>query len=126
MTIEDIAIICHNVNKAICEAAADFSQPAWVDLDPAPRQNGIARVQQLIDFPDITPEAEHESWREDRIAAGWTYGRVKDNEKKTNPALVDYLLLPPIQRAKDKVRIALVADLKRFLNEPTTADFTKL
>jgi hypothetical protein len=33
---------------------------------------------------------EHALWKEEREAAGWRYGPVKDAENKTNPLLVDY------------------------------------
>ncbi len=33
---------------------------------------------------------EHTLWKEERERAGWTYGPVRDVEKKTNPLLVDY------------------------------------
>jgi hypothetical protein len=35
-------------------------------------------------------EREHNSWKEEREKDGWSYGPVKDAEKKTNPLLVEY------------------------------------
>jgi hypothetical protein len=35
-------------------------------------------------------EQEHNSWKEEREKGGWSFGPVKDAEKKTNPLLVEY------------------------------------
>ena len=33
MTIENIARACHEANRAICEAAGDFSQKPWAEAE---------------------------------------------------------------------------------------------
>ena len=33
---------------------------------------------------------EHDDWVDERIASGWTYGEVKDTEKKVSPYIVPY------------------------------------
>ena len=38
--------------------------------------------------------AEHERWRAERLAAGWTYGRERDDVQKHNPLLVQWADLP--------------------------------
>jgi hypothetical protein len=42
--INDIAAICHSVNKAYCEAYGDFSQPDWDDAPDWQRESARAGV----------------------------------------------------------------------------------
>jgi hypothetical protein len=76
----------------------------------------------LFRFSDDELEAlaahEHELWKKEREQAGWSYGPVKDAEKKTNPLLVDYSGL------KDEVRDysrSFVGSIPRIL---ALADYT--
>ncbi|MCS6958407.1 MAG: RyR domain-containing protein, partial [Aquificaceae bacterium] len=39
-------------------------------------------------------EELHNLWMEEKLSQGWTYGPVRDNEKKTHPNLVPYEELP--------------------------------
>lgn len=45
--------------------------------------------------------ASHQSWMAQKLADGWTFGPVKDAEKKQHPCLVPFNLLPREQQAKD-------------------------
>ena len=49
---------------------------------------------------------------EERLAAGWTWGPEKDNDAKTNPALVPFEELPPSEQAKDTLLIVITRALK--------------
>ena len=44
----------------------------------------------------------HEVWAAGRIKEGWTYGDVKDNDKKTTPCRVPYEELPESERDYDR------------------------
>jgi len=52
----------------------------------------------LFDFDDaqkdILAEMEHGRWNTERLLEGWTYGEVKDEEKKKQPYLVSWRDLP--------------------------------
>jgi hypothetical protein len=37
----------------------------------------------------------------DRISTGWSYGSVRDNDKKIHPLLVDWDQLPDAEKQKD-------------------------
>ncbi|MDW8802394.1 RyR domain-containing protein [Clostridium sp. A1-XYC3] len=50
---------------------------------------------------DILAEDQHTRWYRHRKKAGWKYGVIKDNKKKTDPALVSWDNLP--YDKKDKV-----------------------
>jgi hypothetical protein len=99
--IEDIAAICHSVNKAYCEALGDFSHPHWDDAPDWQREGARAGVQFILDNPDAGPTAQHDTWMALKIADGWTYGPTKDTEAKTHPCLVPFDQLPKEQQVKD-------------------------
>lgn len=44
----------------------------------------------------------HEVWSLGRISQGWTWGRVRDDEKKTHPDLIPYEELSDTEREYDR------------------------
>ena len=59
----------------------------------------------IEEFDDATAlllaQNQHMRYVNERTAAGWTYGKKRDNKKKTNPTLVDWDRLPPDEQKKD-------------------------
>jgi hypothetical protein len=108
MGIIEVAKACHQVNKAYCEALGDHSQVVWEDASEGQKASVIDGVRLILDHPDTTPEEAHENWRKWKIADGWTYGKVKDEKKKTHPDMVPFDQLPVEQRAKDFIFNAVV------------------
>jgi hypothetical protein len=102
-----IAEVCHEVNRAYCQALGDMSQPAW---DDAPEwQRSSARVGvDLHTMGDFGPEASHSSWLRNKQEEGWVYGHVKDAEKKEHPCMVPFDRLSREQQAKDFIFRAVV------------------
>jgi RyR domain-containing protein len=45
---------------------------------------------------------EHERWAAQRVAAGWTYAAVRDDESKQTPFLTTWDKLPRAERDKDR------------------------
>ena len=109
MNHEKIAEVCHEANRAICEAFGDTSQKPWAEAEGWQRESAVKGIQTALD--GATPEQQHEAWCADKRAAGWTHGDVKDAAAKTHPCLVDYDALPPEQRVKDHVYGAIVRAL---------------
>lgn len=113
--IEACARVAHEVNRAYCLATGDDSQPAWEDAPEWQRtsaRNGVAGA-----LAGATPEESHVSWCAEKRAAGWTWGPVKDPERKEHPCLVSYAELPPAQRVKDHLFVAAVRSVKSVLDE---------
>ena len=96
-----IAMMCHAINAAYCQSLGDDSQSTWDDAPDWQRQSAIAGVEMHLANPDATPEQSHESWYAQKEAEGWTYGEVKDMEKKEHPCFLPYDELPIEQKAKD-------------------------
>jgi hypothetical protein len=109
--IEAIAAVCHEVNRAYCQSQADQSQPTWEDAPQWQRASAIAGVWFAIEHPDAKPSDSHESWLAEKVRDGWVYGPVKDPQLKQHPCMVAYDELPPEQRAKDHIFLAVVRSL---------------
>lgn len=117
MNIEQIAFIAHETNRAYCTSIGDTSQPVWGDAPQWQRESAIKGVKFHLAAHERgeTPaaSASHESWLEEKRAAGWTYGAVKDATKKEHPCFVPYDELPIEQRLKDYLFGAVVAAFVR-------------
>lgn len=117
---EAIARVCHEANRAYCQTIGDDSQVAWLDAPEWQRASALKGVAFCIDNPDAPPSANHDSWLDEKRATGWTYGPVKDAEKKEHPCFVPYEDLPVEQRAKDALFKAVVAALT--MSNPDTPE----
>jgi hypothetical protein len=114
MKPEGVARICHEVNRAYCEALGDHSQPSWEDAPEWQRDSAVAGVRFHMSNPEAGPEASHESWLSQKVVDGWEYGEVKDVEKKTHPCIVDFTKLPREQQAKDYIFRAVVHAMQGY------------
>jgi hypothetical protein len=96
-----IARVCHEVNRAYCQALGDNSQPKWEDAPDWQRESAMLGVVLHVNNPDAGPQASHQSWMAQKIADGWVYGVEKNAEQKTHPCIVPFDQLPVAQQAKD-------------------------
>jgi len=101
MKIEEIARICHEVNRGYCHSIGDDSQLAWEDAPKWQRESAINGVKFHINNPSASASASHESWLAEKKANGWKYGPVKDADKKEHPCYVPFYELPKEQQLKD-------------------------
>ena len=112
LTNEQIARVCHEVNRAYCLALGDTSQPAWEDAPEWQRSSALNGVQMHVDDPHAGPQASHEGWMREKVEAGWAYGPVKDPAKKEHPCIVPFDQLPREQQAKDYIFRSIVHALR--------------
>lgn len=112
MSIENIAKITHDINKAYCESLGDQSQFTWEDAPQWHKDSVISGVKAYIDDPDLTPQQSHQNWFSIKINDGWVYGEVKDVDKKEHPCLVAYDQLPNEHRVKNAIFRQVVLSLK--------------
>lgn len=106
-----IAEVCHEVNRAYCEALGDASQPSWSEAPQWQKDSAMLGVD-LHCTKDVGPEASHVSWMAQKLVDGWTYGEVKDPEAKTHPCIMPFDQLPKEQQAKDFIFRAVVHALR--------------
>lgn len=114
MTIEQIAQVAHEVNKAYCEALGDSSQPSWDDAPDWQKSSAVKGVEFHLENPDASPSASHESWMAQKTEEGWKYGPVKNPETKEHPCYVPYDQLPVEQRAKDFLFRQIIHSLRAY------------
>ena len=105
-TEEQIAEACHEANRVLQRALGDPVSPAWPEAGEHARASAVSGVRFAL--RGGTPEQQHAEWTRYKAADGWEYGLVKDEQARTHPALVPYGELPPEQRVKDAVFIAVV------------------
>jgi len=115
LSIEKIAQVCHEANKAYCETLGDMSQLPWNAAPEWQTKSAIDGVIFHIKNPGATPGRSHDNWLKTKAAEGWSYGPVKDTQKKEHPCFVEYSDLPAEQKAKDALFIAVVGALKILL-----------
>ena len=108
MTVEQIAHIVHEANRAYCQTIGDNSQPSWEEAPKWQRDSAWKGVDGILTRRIQTPEDAHRSWLAEKAQTGWTYGAVKDAERKTHPCFVPYAELPAEQQAKDAIFFAIV------------------
>ena len=112
MNIAEIAEVCHEVNRAYCQAIGDNSQPTWGNAPNWQKESAVMGVTFHLENPDAGPEGSHKSWLAQKEKDGWTYGLVKDPERKEHPCFVPFNELPQAQQAKDYIFTAIVHSLK--------------
>lgn len=109
--INQIARVCHEVNRAYCQSMGDMSQPTWEDAPEWQRASARMGVD-LHCMGNFGPEASHISWMKQKLEEGWTWGPNKKPEQKEHPCLVPFSVLPREQQAKDFIFRAIVHALR--------------
>jgi hypothetical protein len=112
--VHAIARVCHEANRAWCAENGDDSQPPWDEAPAWQQQSAVDGVLGALN--GNTPRESHEGWMRHKQARGWVYGEVKDPEARppTHPCLVPYDDLPPEQKVKDHMFIAIVGSLGAY------------
>lgn len=119
MTREEIAGVAHEVNRNYCLALDDISQTEWELAPEWQRKSAINGVDLHLGRKDLGPEASHEAWMAEKVAAGWVYGPEKnpDATPPTHPCIVPFGDLPREQQVKDFLFRGVVHALAPFLDE---------
>lgn len=105
---EYLARICHEANRAICVNAVDNTQVPWDEVEDWQRQSVLDGVRYVLNNTETTPQDIHENWMNGKLEQGWKYGEVKDAQNKTHPCLVPFDELPPHEKFKDSVFVAII------------------
>lgn len=70
---------------------------------PQPIDTADVKVpDELLQLGEYLARNIHEVWARQRLSEGWTYGPMRDNEKKQHPDLIPYEELPEGEKAYDR------------------------
>lgn len=116
--LERIARTAHEVNRAYCQELGEDAHPEWSLIAGDEREQVRVAVRCVLDGTYVSLEDQHEAWKERRLAAGWTWGPIKDVADKKSPALVSWERLPEEQRAKCAIFRAVCVEVEHILMEP--------
>ena len=73
-----------------------------MDYKPVPIDTSdIVLNDDLLSLSDLIAKNVHDVWALGRLKEGWTYGPVKDSNKKTTPCMVPYEELSDEEKAYD-------------------------
>ena len=111
LTIREIAEVAHEVNKAYCDVLGDDSQPFWEDAPQWQTDSAMDGVMAIKNKLVTRPEQSHENWLKEKFREGWTWGKVKDPEKKTHYCMLPFNQLSVEQQMKDRLFFAVVTAL---------------
>ena len=64
--------------------------------------SGIVLPDTLVELTEKIAENVHENWAAGRIADGWIYGEMRNDEKKETPCLVPYEQLTEAEKDFDR------------------------
>lgn len=111
VTPAQIARIAHEANRALCVSVGDNTQPPWEWAPKWQKESAIKGVLMHLKYPGTTPEQTHEAWMQEKKEAGWSYGSMKNPDKKEHPCMVPFDQLPLEQKIKDVLFAGVVATL---------------
>jgi hypothetical protein len=108
MSIDHIAKICYETNRAYREVIGEAPSPRWEDTPDWRRAAIIDGVIFLLENPGVSAERTHENWVQRKEKDGWKYGVRSNDEKKEHPSICAYSMLTENERRKDALFIAVI------------------
>lgn len=119
MTVESIAQVAHELNKAYCSSIGDNTQTSWEEAPQWQKDSAVNGVKFHMANSNATPENSHESWLKQKADEGWKFGLIKNAELKEHPCFCPYSELPAEQRAKDYIFRQTVHSLASMVKVPS-------
>jgi len=111
--VEDIAMICHEVNRVYCASIDDPPKWSWEYSSNYMKKRVTSGVSFALKNPKVTSAQLHNNWVAEQHEDGWRFGGELDYEKKTHPNLVPYSRLPKSQQVKDQLFRSVIALLSK-------------
>lgn len=112
LSASEIARVCHEANRALQAILGEQISPPWDGAPEWMRDSAHEGVGGVL--AGNTPEQSHAQWMANRLLHGWRWAPVKDEVARTHPSLVPYEELPPEQKLKDALFVAVVQSLGHF------------
>jgi len=117
LTVHELDLVtraAHEVDRSWNEVIGAHVNKQWEVLTEKEQQTAKNAVIGVITH-DFNAEQTHVSWVAEKKSQGWTYGEVKDLERKTHPCLVSWAELPIEFRVKDELWVDTVRSFVKHL-----------
>lgn len=97
--MEDFKMAWHESNNYMVRVLTSIIEykPHPISLDD------IQLTDDLTELREAIAENTHDIWAEARMAEGWTYGEVRDDDKKQHPNLIPYSALPEEEKEYERI-----------------------
>lgn len=86
-----------SANSLVVISNSDEYVPHPIDL------SDVKVEEELIELREAIAENAHEVWAEERRKEGWSYGPVRDDERKFHPDMLPYNRLPESEKEYDRL-----------------------
>ena len=86
----------HQITTIMNNQITNNYTPSPVDTD------NVLLPEELMALAEAISKNVHEVWAQNRMNEGWTYGPVRDDQKRQTPCLVHYEELPEEEKAYDR------------------------
>ena len=86
----------HQIITIMFDQTSNNYTPTPVDT------TNIQLPEELMALAEAISKNVHEVWAQNRIKEGWTYGPVRDDQKRQTPCLVPYDQRPEEEKAYDR------------------------
>ena len=86
----------HQIITIMIDQTSNNYTPTPVDT------TNIQLPEELMALAEAISKNVHEVWAQNRIREGWTYGPVRDDQKRQTPCIVPYDQLPEEEKAYDR------------------------
>ena len=113
LTIEQVAQVAHEANRAFCATLGDLSQVPWSEAPDWQKTSALHNAEYHLANPGDAVDASHSHvvWMKDKLDAGWKWGPVKKPELLEHPDLVPFDQLSLSAQAKDVLFRSVVLSL---------------
>lgn len=97
--MDEFELAWHESNNYMVRVLQSINEykPHPISLDD------ISLTEDLTELREAIAENTHDIWAEARMAEGWTYGTVRDDDKKQHPNLVPYSALPESDKEYERI-----------------------
>lgn len=86
-----------SANSLVVISNSDEYVPHPIDL------SDVTVEEELFELQEAIAENAHEVWAEERRKEGWSYGPVRDDERKLHPDMLPYNRLPESEKEYDRL-----------------------
>jgi hypothetical protein len=86
----------HNYMIQVFQSVEEY-EPHPINVDSIPLNENLEELIEAI------AENAHDIWAEKMIGRGWSYGKVRDEEKKQDPCILPYTALPDDEKEYDRL-----------------------